>query len=402
MLEESESKTAFRTLDWDPYSAEFILDPHEYLKEVLDAGPVVRLSRYDIWAAGRHADVLAILGDPKTFVSARGVGISDFKRETPWRKPSILLESDEPLHTRIRAPLNRIVSPAALKRLREEFQAEAEKIVDRVVQIRRFDAVKELAEPFPLTVFPNAIGIDEDGRENLVAYGSLVFNAFGPRNWLLEEALANSGPAVEWVTSKCQREALAPGGLGAQIYESVDSGQVTEEEAALIVRSFLSAGVDTTINGISGAVCAFANNPAQWDELHKDPSLARNAFDEVLRYETTSQKLFRTADRDVSHGGVDMKEGDKVLLFLAAANHDPRRWEHPDRFDIRRRVAGHLAFGTGLHGCVGQMVARLEGELVLAALAKRVKRIELVGKPVRRLNNSLRAYESLPIEVIPA
>src|SRR5262249_524689 len=197
-------------------------------------------------------------------------------------------------------------------------------------------------------------------------YGDMAFNAFGPRNDLFHKAMAGVQPVASWIMSQCQRAALAPGGLGAQIYAAADAGELTEEEASLLVRSFLTAGLDTTVVGLGNALFCFAQHPEQWQRLRQDPSLARAAFEEVLRYESPGQTFFRTTTRPVAVAGVHLDEGEKVLVFLAAANRDPRRWEHPDRFDISRRASGHLAFGVGIHGCVGMAVARLEAEILLS------------------------------------
>ena len=165
------------------------------------------------------------------------------------------------------------------------------------------------------------------------------------------------------------------------------------------MRSLLTAGLDTTVYGLGNALFAFASHPEAWAQLRADPGLARQAFEEVLRFESSVQTFFRTTTCETELGGVQLPEGTKILLFLGAANRDPRRWEAPDRFDLTRRASGHVAFGYGIHACVGQMVARLEGEVVLAALARRAERIELAGEPVRRLNNTLRGLASLPLRV---
>jgi len=112
------------------------------------------------------------------------------------------------------------------------------------------------------------------------------------------------------------------------------------------------------------------------------------------------QTFFRTTTRDVDVAGVKLGDGAKVLLFLAAANRDPRRWERADTFDVRRRATGHMTFGTGIHGCVGQAVARLESEALFGALAKRVAKFEMTGEPTRRLNNTLRGLDTLPLRVV--
>jgi hypothetical protein len=386
----------------DPFSREFLTNPYPFHEELREAGPVVRLDRYEIWAMARHEEVRACLMDWETFCSSAGVGLSDFRKETPWRPPSLILEADPPLHTRTRAVLTRILSAAAMKKLWTTFERDAIQLVDRLVERGTFDAVRDLAEVYPLKVFPDAVGLEEEGRENLLPYGNMAFNAFGPRNDLFHQAMANAQPVISWIMSKCRRAALAPDGLGAQIYAAADAGALTEDEAGLLVRSFLTAGLDTTVVGLGNALFCFAQHPEQWRRLRDDPSLARAAFDEVLRFESPVQTFFRTTTRPVEVAGVKLGAGEKVLLFLAAANRDARRWEDPARFDITRRATGHLAFGVGIHGCVGMAVARMEGEIVLSHLASRAAAIELAGEPERRLNNTLRGLARLPVRARPS
>jgi len=385
----------------DPFSHAFLRDPYPDHEALREAGPVVWLERYGIWAMARHEQVRDALTDWQTYCSSAGVGLSDFRKEPPWRPPSIILEADPPLHTRTRAVLTRILSPAAIKVLRETFEREAELLIARLVEQREFDGVADLAEAYPLKVFPDAVGISEEGRENLLPYGSMVFNSFGPRNDLFSAATANAGPVRDWIMSKCSRAALAPGGLGMQIFEAVDAGELTEDEAGMLVRSFLSAGIDTTVYGLGNALYLMARYPEQWSILREKPNLIRGAFEEVLRFEAPVQSFFRTTTKDVEVGGIRLGDGHKVLLLFAAANRDPRRWDKPDTFDVTRRAAGHMTFGTGIHGCVGQAVARLETEAILTALARRVASFELTGEPERRLNNTLRGFDTMPLRVVP-
>jgi 4-methoxybenzoate monooxygenase (O-demethylating) len=386
----------------DPFSHAFLDNPYPHHDSMREAGPAVWLERYGIWAMARHQEVRDALTDWQTYCSGAGVGLSDFRKEPPWRPPSIILEADPPLHTRTRAVLTRILSPAAISVLRERLTHEAEALADRLLDRREFDGIADLAEAYPLRVFPDSVGISEDGRENLLPYGSMVFNGFGPRNDLFQKAMANAGPVRDWIMSKCSRAALAPDGLGMQIFRAVDSGELTEAEAGMLVRSFLSAGVDTTVYGLGNALYCLARYPEQWKILRENPSLIRLAFEEVLRFEAPVQTFFRTTTKDVEVGGIHLGEGEKVLLFLAAANRDPRRWERPDEFDVKRRATGHMTFGTGIHGCVGQAVARLEAEAVFGALAKRVASFEMTAEPTRRLNNTLRGLDILPLRVVPA
>jgi cytochrome P450 len=383
----------------DPFSHAFLGDPYPHHEAMREAGPVVWLEQYGIWAMARHQEVRDALTDWETYCSGAGVGLSDFRKEPPWRPPSIILEADPPLHTRTRAVLTRILSPAAINILRETFAREAEALADRLVERREFDGIADLAEAYPLKVFPDAVGLAEQGRENLLPYGNMVFNSFGPRNDLFDKAMANAGPVRDWIMSKCSRAALAPDGLGVKIFDAVDAGELSEEEAGMLVRSFLSAGIDTTVYGLGNALYCFATNPAQWTILRENPNLIRGSFEEVLRFEAPVQTFFRTTTKAVEVGDVKIGDGEKVLLFLAAANRDPRRWDRPDTFDVRRRATGHMTFGTGIHGCVGQAVARLESEAIFGALAKRVTSFEITGKPERRLNNTLRGLDTLPLRV---
>ncbi len=386
----------------DPFSTEFFEDPHRIHAELREAGPVVWLSRYGVWAVARYEEVHAVLNDWSTFCSSRGVGMSDFAGEKPWRPPSLVLETDPPEHDRARTVLNRVLSPAAMKRLRDGFAQAAERRVDELLARGSFDAVADLAEAFPLSVFPDAVGLREEGREHLLPYAGLAFNAFGPDNELRRRALAEAAPHVAWVTEQCQRQNLAPDGFGAQIHAAADAGEITPDEAPLLVRSLLTAGLDTTVNEVGAALYCLARFPDQFRRLREDPSLARAAFEEAVRFESPVQTFFRTTTRAAEIGGQRVGEGEKVLMFLGAANRDPRRWERPDEYDIARRTSGHVGFGSGVHMCVGQLLARLEGEVLLGALARKAVAIEIAGPPQRRYNNTLRGLASLPVTLRPA
>jgi 4-methoxybenzoate monooxygenase (O-demethylating) len=386
----------------DPFSEGFLRDPHPAHEELREAGPLVRLERYGVWATARYGQVRGALDDWETFRSGAGVGLADFTKEKPWRTPSLLLEADPPDHSKARRAITGVLSPKRVRGLRETFAREAEALVGRVVERGAFDGVADFAEAFPTKVFPDAVGVPEDGRENLMAYGNMVFNAFGPRNRMFEESAQGQDEVREWIAAMCRRENLRDGGLGADIYEHAPDCGLGGEEAGLLVRSLLSAGVDTTVHGLGNALLCFATHPEQWAKVQADPKLARHSFDEVVRFESPVQTFFRTTTRDVDVEGLRIPEGEKVLLFLGAANRDPRRWPEPDVFDVEHDARGHVGFGAGIHACVGQMLARLEAEVLLGALARRVERIELDGEPDLKLNNTLRGFARLPVRVQPA
>jgi len=390
-------------VDVDPFSLEFFADPYPSHASLRDAGSVVWLSRYNIAASARYHEVRQALQDYKTFSSARGVGLADFNRHGRFRLPSLILEADPPTHTRSRAALMKALSPAVMRSLRESFVTAADEMVTALLAKGEFDGCSELAEAYPLKVFPDAIGMRPENRHHLLPYGDMVFNSFGPANELFQAAAKRAQEIFPWVEAEALRRHLKPDGFGMLLYQCADAGEITEDEAQKLVRSMLTAGVDTTVNGIGAALYAMARFPKQWEKMRADPArLAKAAFEEAVRFESPVQTFFRTTTCGTELGGVKLEEGRKVLLFLGAANRDPRQWENPDEYDIERKVLGHVGFGAGIHVCVGQLLARLEGEVVLQALAKHVSRIELAGEPERRFNNTLRGLKRLPLRVIPA
>jgi cytochrome P450 len=398
-MPEAVSSAVNPSINQDPYSHEVLLDPHSYWKQLREEGPVVWLDRWKIWALPRYKEVFESLNDWKTFTSARGVGHDDFTKEKPWRPPSLILEADPPLHTRTRGVLTRILSPVAMRRLRETYQREADALVGRLVERGTFDVVTDLSEVYPIKVFPDSMGLSDEGREHLLPYGSMVFNGFGPRNDLFTAAMNGGEPVRSWIMKKCSRSELSPGGFGSQIYDAVGAGELNEEEAGMLCRTFLSAGVDTTVGALGLMMLTIARFPDQYKLLRQRPELARNAFEEVLRFEAPFHQYFRTTTRPITIDGTNLGEGTKVLLIVGSANRDPRHWENPDAFDVTRKAAGHFAFSAGIHGCVGQMLARLEGECVLNSLIRAAESIDLDGDPVPRLNNTMRLYNSIPVKV---
>lgn len=382
----------------DPYDEAVLSSPREYFSELRERGALVWLSRYGIWACGRYEEVKTIFSDWQRFCSSRGVGLTDFKTEPPWRPPSIILEADPPEHRRTRAVMMRTLSQYAVNALRERFRAEADELVDRLPGKGVFDAVPELAQAFPLKVFPDAVGLAQGERENLLIYANMVFNALGPDNGLRRRAMADGAHIPAWIGERCARDALAPGGFGAAIYAAADAGEISEEEAGMLVRSLLSAGIDTTVTALGNTLLCFGRNPEQWSKLKRNPGLARSAFDEVLRFASPIHSFCRTANVDTEVSGIPIREGDKILCVLAAANLDPEHWVQADKFDIERRSTGHVAFGVGIHTCVGRQVARLEAEILLQSLLEKVDQIDLAGQPKWRPGNSMTTLESLPVK----
>ena len=383
--------------DVDPYDSAILSDPWDYYSELRSKGSFAYIPKYSALACGRYQENKEVFSDHQRFVSSRGVGLQDFSLGEPWRPPSLVLEVDPPYHSKTRAVIERALSPRAVANLKDSFRESAEKLIDELLDKGTFEAVEELTETFTTAVFPDAVGLRESDRRRLVDYGEMVFSAIGPDNQLRRNAMAKGADVVPWIMEQCQREGLKPEGFGAAIYAAADTGEITEEEAGMLVRSFLSAGVDTTVAALGSAVWCLANNPEQFQRLKADPNLARWAFEEVLRYTSPIHTFCRTADFDTEVSRVKIVEGTKILCVLASANLDESHWPEANKFDIGRRPANHLAMGVGIHGCVGQVVARAEGEAVITAIANKVASIELAGAAIWRPNNSMRALDRLPV-----
>lgn len=383
--------------DIDPYGDDILADLPAYYGELRARGGFVYLSRYAMLACGRYRETKEVFSDWKRFVSSRGVGLTDFKLQKPWRPPSIILEVDPPYHARTRTVMTRVMSPRAVAELKQAFQAAADTLVDRLLGKGTFDAVPDLAEAYPTAVFPQAVGLTEIDTRRLIDYGAMVFNALGPDNVLRRKAMARGPDVVPWIMEQCKRERLAPQGFGADIYAAADQGEITSDEAGMLVRSLLSAGVDTTVTGLGSAIWCFAGNPAEFDRLKANPRLALPAFEEALRLTSPVHSFCRTANQATEVNGTPIPQDAKILCVLGAANLDPDQWPQPDRFDITRRPIGHLAFGVGIHNCVGQNVARAEADALLTAIARKVDAIEFAGAAVWRPGHAIHALDSLPV-----
>ncbi|MDD7941381.1 hypothetical protein PHK61_23450 [Actinomycetospora lutea] len=259
-------------LDVDPFALDVLADPVPADTAIREAAPAVRLPAHGVWATGRHTEVAGVFRDWETWSSAAGTGLADIRRGEGWRPPSVLLDADPPAHTAARRVMNRVLAPRALADLEARFAAVAAEVVDDAVAAGEVDAATALAERFPMTVLPDAVGMAPEGREHLLPYAALNFESMGPHNTLRAEAERRAGGAREYVTWQVRREALSDDGIGAAIYAYAQAGDIGADDAALLVRSFLSAGIDTTILALGSVVHELARRPEQWAALHADPA----------------------------------------------------------------------------------------------------------------------------------
>jgi cytochrome P450 len=204
----------------------------------------------------------------------------------------------------------------------------------------------------------------------------------GPPNALYEEAMAEDfEPVVAWLDRTCEREALAPDGIGVELFKAADRGQITLAEAKLLLQTVLSAGSDTTYITMANALYAWALFPDEYARVRADPKLIRNAFDESLRWDSPSRMAGRITTCDVEIDDYVVPAGTRCGLMFAAANRDPRFWDEPEAYRATRDLKHSVGWGYGVHACVGRTLAQMEAAALLGAIARQVKTIEVAGEP---------------------
>lgn len=385
----------------NPFAPNAALDPFPIYEALRDVAPVVWIAPLGVWGVFRDQEVRVLLSDVERFTNEGGTGLQNLFREEPWREPSPVLEKDPPHHTRMRAILTRILSPRALKSLRDAFQAEAEVLVRQLVEQDCFDGVEDCSKRFVVKMFLDGVGVPPDERENVIVYNDLVRKSRTVKlsEWPQED-YDRAQQLASWLDHFCSRESMAPGTFGSMIYDAVDAGEIDEHEGNLLVRTFVSAGTETSIAAIGSMLYYLAVNPDQWAIVKADPGKERAAFEETLRFDPPAQFAGRCAREGMEWEGVQIPKHDKILGFVSSANRDPRRWQDPDRFDVNRNTGGHLGMGRGIHGCVGQMIARLEAETLLHATLAQVAEIELGDDPLRN-PSGFRGFRHLPLRFVP-
>jgi cytochrome P450 len=386
-------------LEEDPFSDENITNPYPFFVRLREMAPAVFIQPHGYYAVGRHEEAGIVASDYVRFSTTAGVGLSDIRKPGAWRPRSPITEVDPPDHTRVRAALQKILSPLVVKTWRDKFAQRAEEVAERAVAKGRVDGVVDITEAFVLQVFPEVLGVDVP-PERIKQTGELNFNQLGPNNDRLKRATERTAPIMEWYAQVLQREYMLPGGFGEKIYLAEDAGEFDPGTAAPHVRSFFRAGVDTTMAGIGSTLKLLSENPDQFALVKADPARIKGAFEEALRMESPAQVMFRITTADTVLGGVKLRADTKVGYHMGAANRDPRQWADPDRFDVTRQTTGvHRSFGFGAHVCIGQMIARLEAESILGAIIRRVRAIEPDGKAMWRPVNTLRTLDTLPLQL---
>lgn len=377
--------------DVDLFDDDVLADPYPHFARLREQSAVVRLEKNGVWALTRYDVIRDALADWETFSS----NVVAFNDDMNQALQGTSLTTDPPEHTALRAALTENLTPRALRGMKADIDAKADAMVARLVDRGSFDAIDDLARALPLQVVSDLIGVSDDVRSKILTWGEAAFNVLGPMNQRTIESFPVAGELFQW-SLEVKAVDLAEGSMGRAIFDAGERGDIPRESCGHIIHQYVAAGMDSTIAAIGNAIRQLATHPDQLDLIRADPSLIPSAFNEVLRYESPVHAFARLVTRDVVVDGTPIPAGDRIAVLYGSGNRDHRHYENPDVFDVRRNPVDHLSFGYGVHGCAGQGLARLEAYGVIAALARRVRRIH-VGEGERHMNNMMMALGKLPV-----
>jgi cytochrome P450 len=385
-----------RTCTVDLFSDAVLTDPYRHYTVLRNEQGAVYLTECDAWALTRYVDVRRALDDWRAFSSTDGISLSATTNAATGNSP---LAADPPAHRAPRRVLSADLSPKAVREAAPEIQRHANDLVERLAARGSFDAIRDLAQPFALSVLADHVGLAADSRDFLADWADAAFDIIGPDNERTNAARAHLGKLGVHLLTTTTAERLTRTGAGQAIYAAGRRGDITMEACTQLIAIYLLASIPTTTAAIGSAIWLFAHHPEQWDALRRDPHLMPQAVEEILRLESPIQSFSRVLREPCEIGRATVPSGARVLLLFGAANRDPHIWSSPDMFDIGRRdPPAHLAFGRGLHSCMGQGLARMQVTAALTALVRHVESWQ-TSETRWKLNNIIRGLDSLPVAI---
>ena len=389
-----------RELHYDPYDVEIDADPYPTYRRLRDEAPLYHDERHDFWGLSRFADVEAALKDWHRLSSARG-DILEVVKADPVMPPGVFINEDPPLHTVHRALVSRVFTPKRINALEAKVRAFCAACLDPFVGADRFDFVVDLGAELPMRAVGMLLGIPDADQPKVRDHAQRnLRNRPGEPLPVKKDRYFDSSMYAEYVT---WRAANPSDDLITELlhveFEDVSgtTRHLTKDEILTFLVVIAGAGVDTTgrLFGWMGKV--LGDHPDQRRELVDDRSLVGNAIEELLRYEPPGPHVARYVPEDVEYHGQVVPAGSALLLMLASANRDERRFEDPDRFDIHRDIGQHVTFGYGAHYCLGAALARLEGRIALDEVLQRFPDWEIDVTAARRApTTTVRGWDSMP------
>jgi hypothetical protein len=360
--------------DYPFFAPETVADPYPVFDRLREEDPVYA-TNFGYWYVSRYEDANRMLRDP-TFGAGRGVpdsmGITSGPLHdlmTTW-----MMAIDGPAHTRVRKLISRAFTPRAVDAMRPAIQRIADRLLDEIAARGGADIVADYAFPLPMEVVRLLFGVEPE------RWAANVTALFDPATADPHAGpLGPMGALADWFVEVVEERRRTPGPdmFSAMIAPDEDGDSLSTEELVANAVLLVTAGFETTMSLITLAVYALLTHPDQLELLLTDPSLARNAVEETLRYEPAALSTTRSTPVDVDVAGVTIPAGANILFSVVAANRDPRRFDEPGRFDITRDDIRPLTFGAGQHACIGAALARLEGEIAVASLFARFPQLRL-------------------------
>ncbi|MFJ2988040.1 cytochrome P450 [Collimonas sp. NPDC087041] len=402
----------------------FLNDPYPAYHALRAEGPLHWSPEFcgGAWLLTGHADVAAVLRDPRFSVrraggwaNSSGPGALTELREFKRIFSRSLLFVDAPQHTRLRQVMNAGFKPAALQELAPQIQTIVTRLLDDVLakaavgtgqfaEFAQFDFMRDFARPLPALVIASMLGIAAEDRSEFVAWSDDIAAFIGSPTPTLEIARRAQVSLIamnEYFRQLLpQRRAALGDDLMSQLIRAEASGGIiTTKELLAQCCTLLFAGHETTRNLLGNGMLALLQHPQQWQALQAEPSLLPSALKELLRFDSPVQYTGRRLKVDVEMHGQVMKKGDLVIPLIGAANHDPAKFTDPDRLDIRRNEGAHLSFGYGPHVCIGATLTYLEAEIAMRSVMQRLPQLGLVGDTQSWGENAVyRSLNRLPLQ----
>jgi cytochrome P450 len=384
-------------------SPAFREDPYPYYERFRGSSPLLRMAD-TIWFALGHAEVTALLRHPGLSTDeSHAATEADRTEEDPNRTRSLLF-MDPPEHTRLRGLVARAFTPRRVEELRGTTQAIATELVDAMApQSGVVDVITAFAYPLPVRVICALLGVPPEDEAIFTAWSRGIARSVDPgilRSAEIEAAIVEARQGLQaYLGDLLAARRRKPGNdlLSALAAVEADGDRISPRQIVALAQLLLVAGHETTVNLIGNGTLALLRAPDQLAVLRRSRELAGPAVDELLRFDSPVQITQRVVVEDMEVVGCPVKAGDEIMLVLGAANRDPTVFADPHRLDVARDARRHVAFGGGIHHCLGAALARMEGEIAFRTLLDRFGRIELAGTPARRPTFTLRGLESLPI-----
>lgn len=386
-------------------SPAFREDPYPHYERFRGDAPLLRVAG-TIWFAMGHADVTALLRHPRLSTD-ESQSTAEKAKGVPKPKSQSMLFMDPPDHTRLRGLVARAFTPRRIEALRGTTETIAAELVEAMKRRGpEADLIEAFAYPLPVRVICALLGVPPADEPKFTDWSRAIARSLDPsvlRSPALDASIDEQRQELRaYLGELLAARRKAPGDdlLSALAAVDVDGDHITSGEVLALALLLLVAGHETTVNLIGNGMLALLRAPDQLALLRRSPELIGPAVDELLRFDSPVQITQRVALEDLEAvPGCPVKAGDEILLILGAANHDPAVFADPHRLDVTRDARRHVAFGGGIHHCLGAALARMEGQIALQALLSRFEAITLAGLPVRRPTFTLRGLEALPVEL---